>query len=280
MKGDRNSVHVGSGWITDIVEFYGSCGGCAECARSSSSTFHSELPKKKEKFYRIFVASVKHVVYNDDEVKATEVQIFYEDKKSRKEKTMKSIYASSLNLGITRDDSMILECITHDESLVSELQVCLERMRSLLIKKNRTDRDYRDFYPEIPSVDRKNNLCIMVSHPHGQPKMITVGKRKEIYYSQPSNVEYRRQATIQTAIHYDTESCPGSSGAPVFMPTCIELRQTYDTRNVNSLVDAFVLRSHSIGNIGGKVNMSAGVMPLFPLPLPILALPSASEIKH
>ncbi|GFN99978.1 hypothetical protein PoB_002648400 [Plakobranchus ocellatus] len=313
MSGDTSAVHVGSGWVMDIEEGYGSCPGCSDCTPSSPQTMAKEQlcnrnsppcapitpscgrssppsctstsasivqePLKiKEKWFDIYVATAKHVVFNPDEAQATEVQIFYDDRESRKNKRMKSIYGRKTGLGSSHDDFCIVICRTHNESLANELKVCLERMRNMMVKKNRddiVDQPKGVFPPDYP-----NNLCIMVSHPHGQPKMVTLGKTSEILYGSSAKKvcgDRGRQALLKNALHYNTKSCPGSSGAPVFMPTCIETRQK--SCNGYNFVDALVIRPHSIGNVLGPVQsigLSAGALPLQYFPL--LCLPSSSDI--
>ncbi|GFN99976.1 DNA-directed RNA polymerase subunit [Plakobranchus ocellatus] len=241
-------------------------------ALSTPPTMVQEPLKVKEKWFDIYVASASHVVFNNDEAQATEVQIFYDDKKSRKDKRMKSLYGIRVAQASSPDDSCIVVCRTHNASLATELKVCLERMRNMVVKKNHEDTVVppEEFLPS----NYGNELCIMISHPHGQPKMITLGQASEVFYlplTTKLGRESQRRRMLKKALHYDTKSCPGSSGAPVFMATCIETRQK--SSNPFKFVDALVIRPHSIGNVFGppkSIGFSAGALPLQYFPLSCL----------
>ncbi|GFN83866.1 hypothetical protein PoB_001037200 [Plakobranchus ocellatus] len=264
LRGDTNSIHVGSGWIIDVEKGFGPCQGCSECSRSSPFQ-GEELSKDKEQWYFVYVVTASHVVFDVDEAEATEVQIFYDDKKSRKDKRMKSIYGVALSRECSQDDSSVVRCVTHDESLAHELFRNAEKMKMIFVKRDLGIKAEESVWGASPD----NRLCIVVSHPHGQPKMVTLGERKEIerihlLMSKKMSNEMRRQFRIRNPLFYTTETCPGSSGAPVFMPTCIETRKKDPDKF--SFVETLVIRSHSIGGVFDGAGLSGGLPPLSVLP--------------
>ncbi|GFO07087.1 hypothetical protein PoB_003359200 [Plakobranchus ocellatus] len=84
--------------------------------------------------------------------------------------------------------------ITHDEVLASELKNYVQ-----LVKNYK----FEDFISE-PTKDKY--ICIAVSHPHGQPKHVTIGDRKLLPGQKRDDA---------TSYCYSTDTCEGSSGAPV-----------------------------------------------------------------
>ncbi|GFN99975.1 hypothetical protein PoB_002648100 [Plakobranchus ocellatus] len=274
MSGERNSAHVGSGWILDIQKGKGPCRGCFECDPNTSEMV-KEPAQDKEKWYLVYVISANHVVFDSEEAKATEVQLFYDDKKSRKDQRMKSIYGAMLERGGSSEDSCVLICFTHNERLAKELTGYVDTMKSMVLKGNRDDPLFEYEYVRKTLPEHQNGLCIMVSHPHGQPKMVTVGKREQVdrkrvqHLRRISLTERSRRLRLKNPLFYSTESCRGSSGSPVFMPVSVETRRK-DPHQF-PLVDAMVIRSHSIGNVFQGVGLSSGESPLVVAPL--LALP-------
>ena len=86
-------------------------------------------------------------------------------------------------------DESCFACYTHDK-------VLMERFQEFKTRK---------FYTNLnPQFARFQNLCIVVSHPHGQPKRITVGQK---VFVDENHVP---------TFYYNADTCPGSSGAPVF----------------------------------------------------------------
>ncbi|GFN91521.1 hypothetical protein PoB_001802700 [Plakobranchus ocellatus] len=265
------TYHVGSGWIVGVKKGYGACIGCPECSPTSATQLEGP-PIDKGKWFSVSIVTATHVVFNVDEAEATEVQIFYKDKLSRKDKRMKIVYGESIERGCTQDDSCVLRCVTHDKHLATELELNVKRMREIFVKQ---DREYNVKVPEWEPFP-ENRLCIMVSHPHGQPTMVTLGERKQIDIPPEEgqvkeSTEHTRLVRVKDPIFYNTKSCPGSSGAPVFMPKCIETRRK-DPDEIFSVADALVIRSHSLGNVKVGVGMSAGLPPLQILPPPALVM--------
>ena len=67
-------------------------------------------------------------------------------------------------------------------------------------------KEWRDEYPLSRDYENRSRRAVIVSHPHGKPKKITVGKVKR---------EERLGGLDQ--LEYYTPTCPGSSGAAVVL---------------------------------------------------------------
>ena len=109
---------------------------------------------------------------------------------------------------VTLGDLSRVECVTHNEVLANRI-MGLHRQRLIL----RGSRDHLSSNPKKPSLlcccttlfdGKKHDHALVVSHPHGQPKKITVGK-------------WRRDVDKEDVFYeeYHAATCPGSSGAPV-----------------------------------------------------------------
>ena len=153
--------------------------------------------KVTKKHWTFSVNTAQHVVYNTEEAKNTRVDFFYDDEKSHQEGRMKTAWALKVEQSSPHKDVSKLFCVTHDEALG-------ERIKSVYScwddsKIHPLDLTCLNIFP---SYDGKHDPALMVSHPHGQPKKITVGKATD---------------TEHPLVKYNTPTCPGSSGAPTFL---------------------------------------------------------------
>ncbi|GFS14286.1 hypothetical protein ElyMa_006742500 [Elysia marginata] len=195
-------ARVGTGflWLVSTPRYDKSC-FCDKC--------HGMVAKKQWTFE---VQTARHVVYNTEEAKRTKVDLFYDDHSCQQDCRMKSLRGEELVISSSSRDWCIMSCVVCDEDLV-------ERIKSLIVKRcwrlyldtgrlnlNEFKLDPQDFY-ELGLLQSRGEDCdpvLIVSHPHGQPKKITLGENK-----------YRD--TEQFLVEYNTPTCPGSSGAPVFL---------------------------------------------------------------
>ena len=115
---------------------------------------------------------------------------------------------------LSMSDQSCLLCVTHDEEIGERLQSLGNRVRESIASLENRRGSLFDFNEvSLPNLSRylftptQHSLAVCISHPHGQPKKISVGKVR---------------ATEETlgdsnyCFHYNTATCPGSSGAPVF----------------------------------------------------------------
>ena len=150
------------------------------------------------------MVTARHVVYNAEEANKTRVDLFYDEENSRKDGKMKSVWAVDVEWSNPEWDVCNISCVTHDEAVArritslnkSWLSLLESYQYSLIIPKmiglfGRSKNKRRQAHP---------GHAVIVSHPHGQPKKITVGDLGQFNGHQ---------------VKYDAATCPGSSGAAV-----------------------------------------------------------------
>ena len=206
--------------------------------------------QKVRKFWRFHVETAEHVVYDTEEAKRTRLDLFYDDETSRLDGKVVSVWPLRVVESDTENDRCRMECVTHDERIGEMVEYLVRRWRSLnkvtrsspiyskksslldrLRKAEATRSRSRPIYSKKSSLldrlrkaeatrsrsrtiySKKSSLSgegqvytLIISHPHGQAKKITLGKeRPRVKDGKP---RYRE---------YETATCPGSSGAPVFL---------------------------------------------------------------
>ena len=201
-----NRLRVGTGFICSISEpLHDKPCPCNECNGKLGRTY-----------WEFTVQTAQHVVYNTDEAKKTRVDLFYDDESCRHDGRMKSVWAVKTEWADYETDFCRFTCVTHDETLAI-------RIRSMHLRWLHTGDDL-DLTESIRScvLDGEfGNLLeqgsckyvMIVSHPHGQPKKVTVGRligRRLTDKSKPG-IGFKKKR-----VEYHTATCPGSSGATVF----------------------------------------------------------------
>ncbi|KAK3798407.1 hypothetical protein RRG08_041705 [Elysia crispata] len=170
------------------------------------------------KFWRFTVRTAAHVVYNTEEAKSTRVDLFYDDDSSKfdgRMVTVTGLRVADIDHG---EDTCYMECVTHDEALGERIKSVWTSLYGGLTKCLDLDLPSLDF---LPPCDGGRRPTLIVSHPHGQPKKITLGQWRD--------GEFPR-------VVYNAPTCPGSSGAPVFR---------FNTDPRNRCFDLFVTPVHS-----------------------------------
>ena len=191
---DTNARRFGSGWVRCVDEEQPSeaC-PCSEC--------ESALEKPPRRLFTVHVQTARHVVYDIDEAKSTVVDLFYDDDtKSAKEISVVSdidartswrklkqlrcvtLVDSDLDLDLT-----VLKCMTHDEEVYHRLKAAvglLNRQTKRFSEHLRVG-NYQG-KSHCYKVRRVSVSClqspisvVVVSHPHGLPKKVTLGVLKE-----------------------------------------------------------------------------------------------------
>ena len=158
-------------------------------------TCNGEITRK---FWRFEVRTAHHVVYNTEEAKSTRVDLFYDDDNCMFDGRMVTVTGLEVERIYHDEDICYMECVTHDEALVERIESLKRSLDSVKTEPLDLDLSSLDF---LPPYDGGRHPTLIVSHPHGQPKKITLGQER---YEKPPFVEY------------NTPTCPGSSGAPVF----------------------------------------------------------------
>ena len=151
------------------------------------------------KFWRFPVQTAAHVVYNTEEAKSTRVDLFYDDDSCKSDGRMVTVTGLRV-VRINHDKDLChMDCVTHDEALGERLESLWTSLYSEFRERLDLDLPSLDF---LPPCDKGRHPTLIVSHPHGQPKKITLGQWTDGEYP---------------VVEYNTATCPGSSGAPVFV---------------------------------------------------------------
>ncbi|RUS71449.1 hypothetical protein EGW08_020790 [Elysia chlorotica] len=185
--------HVGSGRVTEVSPGEGPC-PCESCAESPSSQGQAS-----RSWFEISVGSACHVLYNTEEARNTRVDFFFDSEASRREGKVKTVSALKVVGKDKKSDACTFTCASHDEELYNQLQTALEDFNQA--RKS-------GFPKGLP----KERLMVVVSHPHGQPKQVTLGPLAKyvVEWAEP------RASALTWTLYYRADTCPGSSGAPVF----------------------------------------------------------------
>ncbi|GFR82461.1 hypothetical protein ElyMa_000627900 [Elysia marginata] len=180
--------HTGSAYLYRVTSGKGRC----PCPDDDGH----DSPRKN--WWKVSLQTACHVVYNTEEARNSKVDLHFDDEKASEDGRMKTLYGLEVTDQNHAGDRCEMVCVTHDEELVKKLQVLIDESRKLF-----------GILSSQPAAGMKCDLCVIVSHPHGMQKYVTVGKMKGRI---KMNGIGRRKFT------YDTKTCPGSSGAPIIMP--------------------------------------------------------------
>lgn len=155
--------------------------------------------KVVKKHWVFEVRTANHVIYNDEEARQTKVDLFLDDESCDTDEKLKSVWGVEAWLSGPKKDKCGMLCVTCDEDLGERLQSVRHCFDSNGTNYPDLDLAGQDF---LPSCDQTGDLGMIASHPHGQPKKITVG-------------EWRGDEEFP-CFTYTVPTCAGSSGAPVF----------------------------------------------------------------
>ena len=147
-------------------------------------------------FWKFRVRTAHHIVYNTEEAKSTRVDFFYDDDSCRLDGRMKTMTGLEVVEIKPDKDFCNMICVTHDEILVQTIRSAWRCWWD-----GYRDALYLTSLDFLSPCDGDCRPILIVSHPHGQAKKITMG--------QASDRNYPR-------VEYNTATCRGSSGAPVF----------------------------------------------------------------
>lgn len=186
-RGNSNG-RSGTGKIHQVQRFeegiFTSC-PCLECVCSDSP---------KTVWWKILVLTSKHVVFDDNEAETARCRLWYDDDSSPVV-VLNVCHFISLD---TKYDWCELHCVTHDANLaasVGESVAEFERLSFRMLTKYNSTSD-------------KDKVTIIVSHPHGCPKQVSVG--------QWVHVKGTSENSSITRYTYTCSTCTGSSGAFVY----------------------------------------------------------------
>ncbi|XP_059146774.1 uncharacterized protein LOC131934709 [Physella acuta] len=191
---DRGShvMRLGTGRVYEVSKYTesdrkGTC-RCAKCQVSAT-------PSKVWGMVRVVTA--KHVVFDDSEARQTRCVLGFDDNKS----PVVSLDGWEVSgVADIEKDLCWLRYVTCDLELLDELGKMWQRFDDLC-------REVRNKYERFADVDK---LTVIVSHPHGCPKQVSVGQWTH-KHERGNGITYARY-------WYTTCTCPGSSGAAVYRP--------------------------------------------------------------
>lgn len=196
-----NQVRVGTGWIDAAGIFNQDC-RCQECKSSL---------KPKPVLGCINITTAAHLVYNKQETEHTTCHLFYDSGETPD--TCKDVIALTDILYCNNDigkDTCSFECYTHNLDLVRKLsKMTSQHSHEHYSLYSNDDLKSTNYTKQSggQTVKQETPFEIMVSHPHGCFKHISIG-----CCDTPGDTGTEESVCSQTAVY-----CPGSSGAPVFV---------------------------------------------------------------
>ncbi|KAH9525829.1 hypothetical protein Btru_002492 [Bulinus truncatus] len=209
----KDNSSTGSGFIQRIRRLNSGRCTCHECngdvirsfAIVTVTTVVHVFDKNPKKSRKIFITE-----WNS---KSTTVKLFYDSKSD----DLKSLPVLDGYRMLETDkeidlvsDWCAIECVTHDMELVNQLETDLNNYMDMQAK----------VYRKFSDLDRRDHVVIIIGHPHGGPKKISIGT------FDPKNTEILKDVRNYQRwcrYNYDVLTCEGSSGSPVFIigqPLC------------------------------------------------------------
>ncbi|XP_059160903.1 uncharacterized protein LOC131944362 isoform X1 [Physella acuta] len=186
---DRGShvMRIGTGKVYEVNKYTEGDKTC-RCAKCKVSATPSKV------WGEVRVVSATHVVFDASEARQTRCVLGFDDNKS----PVVSLDGWEMEDAEIEGDKCQLYYTTCDLELLDELDKINERFEDLCD-------EVKDKYRGFDDVDK---LTVIVSHPHGCPKQVSVG--------QWTHKRERFDYLTMTRYWYTTCTCPGSSGAPVY----------------------------------------------------------------
>ncbi|XP_059169186.1 uncharacterized protein LOC131950966 [Physella acuta] len=164
---------------------------------------HSDTPSKVWGEFQVLTAS--HVVFDESEVRETKCIFGYDQNDSE----VKTLQGCKLLDADSQKDWCRFTCATCDMTLVEEQL----KMSSYFMELSRI------LQRQFSSIE-DDTMAIIVSHPHGCPKQVTIGKLKTELKRKGYRTLYNGEKYdwTYTKYTYTTPTCNGSSGATVYAP--------------------------------------------------------------
>ncbi|KAH9500376.1 hypothetical protein Btru_071656 [Bulinus truncatus] len=179
----------GSGRIWSVIKYTDGIDGynsenqklthcpCASCNHSPSSTWGV-----------IKMSTSASLVFNEDEAKSTKCRFSLDGKKYE----LTGFTNCSPKLKTDFCSLVVCNC---DIELVDKLRALLERFKQLFSK----------IYKETPFIKTLHRFVFIVSYPHGDKRMVSLGRLLRI----------EKVIGVGSRLVYTAPTCPGSVGAPV-----------------------------------------------------------------
>ena len=182
-KGPR----LGTGYIYGISESNGPC-PCKKCKRKKS---------KKCKYWMLTVNTASYIVCNMKEAEKATIDLFYDNKSSMDGGQVRSLTPIDFLKSESDQERCSLFCVTCDPAII-------ERIRPLSsLQPSSCEGDLLDSFRRLLTQGRPA-FALVVSHPHGLPKKITMGS----LWWDPTSAH---------RLEFNALGCYGSEGAPVLL---------------------------------------------------------------
>lgn len=188
----ETSLPSGTGVVLSVIKIKDSVASLCRCP----DCIQSDWPFKK--FYLVYVRTAKHIVFDDSEAAKSTVKFrFDNDSSSKLTVSGGTIVESEMKIGIS-----LIQYVTHDARIaqISESLRNLYTLEQTIKAQFKSKKDQKD-----------QSLAVIISHLHRWPKHISTGHWLERELTISETGTYVRYT-------YTTATCPGSSGAPVFIP--------------------------------------------------------------
>ncbi|XP_059146781.1 uncharacterized protein LOC131934711 [Physella acuta] len=188
---DRGShvMRLGTGRVEGVYKYTESDRKTCRCAKCQVSATPSKV------WGKVYVLTATHVVFDDSEARQTRCVLGFDDNKS----PVVSLDGWEVEMADIEGDMCELSYVTCDLELVDELDKMYQRFDGLCWEVSNK-------YERFVDVDK---LTVIVSHPHGCPKQVSVGQWTHKHERDDGRYYW-------TSYWYTTCTCPGSSGAPVY----------------------------------------------------------------
>lgn len=187
----KYKLRNGSGIVCKVVSYAEKDNKTCQCAECKTST----TPRKAWGEINVFTAT--HVVYDEAERKHTQVFFFRDSEQVDKTQGVSISAEELVRLNVEKDWCRI-NCYTHNDTL-------LQRLDKGLKSFERYCQIVEDRYKLARGSHR---LTVIVSHPHGGYKKVSIGQWRD---------KTRKGQFGDHRYTYDTVTCPGSSGAYVYI---------------------------------------------------------------
>ncbi|XP_059156673.1 uncharacterized protein LOC131941435 isoform X2 [Physella acuta] len=200
-------LRTGTGRVCELIKDTEGTNGSRHCPCPECE--HSATPSKV--WWVVHVVTAKHVVYDTSEARQSSCRLWFDRERCPKV----NIYGREVPGSNVDGDLCMMFCWTHDTRTADKLDEMLGRYEDLCAV-------VRDKYESRRDVDK---LTIIVSHPHGCSKQVSVG-----------HWVHRQEVGMLKQIRYSYTACtcPGSSGAQVYRVGWGWSAHTHSGANANS----------------------------------------------
>ncbi|XP_059146812.1 uncharacterized protein LOC131934717 [Physella acuta] len=190
--GGSHVMRLGTGRVWSVYK-YTEIDGTCHCANCQDSATPSKV------WGQVHVLTATHVVFDDSEARQTRCVLGFVDNKSPVVSLDGWEVWRKANI---EEDWCRLTYSTCDLKLVDELDKMCQHVDDLC---GEVEDKYRRFHDVV-------KLIVIVSHPHGCPKQVSVGQWTHKHERDDDDDD---DETL-TRYWYTTCTCPGSSGASVY----------------------------------------------------------------